>query len=96
VWQVFYFPPKILFTPPNTTGSVIHTRSVVLFGPSSAKYLGYAQNVNITSPKCQNCMNILEDWMTRCALNYAENEQCLAAITAPVVLGGVNKILGGK
>lgn len=76
--------------------NLTHTRCVVLFGPSSAEYLGYAQNVNITSPKCQNCMNILEDWMTRCALNYAENEQCLAAITAPVVLDGVNKILGGK
>ena len=38
--------------------NLTRTRSVVLFGPTSVEYFGYAQNVNITSPKCQNCMNI--------------------------------------
>lgn len=58
------------------------TRSVVAFGPTPVKYFGYARNINVVSEKCTNCMCIVKNWMTHCALNYPLNANCLATVSA--------------
>ncbi len=68
-------------------------RSVVLFGPSKAAYLGYARNVNITAPGCGGCMNIRPDWMTQCIFGKEHAQQCLAQITPQAVAAEVAKLL---
>ena len=68
-------------------------RSIVLFGPSKAAYLGYARNVNITAPGCSGCMNIRPDWMTQCIFDKAHEQQCLAQITPQAVAFEVAKLL---
>lgn len=61
--------------------NLTRTKSVVMFGPSKAQYLGYARNTNISSPVCGGCMNISKYWMTQCLLGYPREKQCLAAIS---------------
>lgn len=66
---------------------------VVMFGPSKAEYLGYARNINISSPVCGGCMNISKYWMTKCLLGYPPEKQCLAAISPKQVFEAVGQIL---
>ncbi len=67
------------------------TRAVVLFGPTPVAYFGYARNINLQAGPCKECMNILPDWMSRCAL-YDTN-RCLQAITPEMVIQAVEKVL---
>lgn len=72
--------------------ALIGTRSVVLFGPSEAKFLSYTGNKNISSKKCGGCMWILSDWMNRCALGE-EVPPCMEDISAADVLHAVEELL---
>lgn len=76
----------------NLTG----TRSVVVFGPTPVKYFGYARNINIVSEKCTNCMCIVSDWMTHCALEYPQPQGCTAAVSARTVYEAAAKALTEK
>lgn len=69
------------------------TASIVLFGPTPLAYFGYAQNINLVSPKCKECMNIDSRWMAHCALGYPPHEQCLAAIAPQTVLKAAGHFL---
>lgn len=68
-------------------------RSVVLFGPSKAAYLGYARNINLSAPSCAGCMNIRPDWMTHCILGKPHEQQCLSQITPSQVFEHVQRLL---
>ena len=37
------------------------TKSIVLFGPTCAKYLGYPENINITSSLCRDCYHFIDN-----------------------------------
>lgn len=69
------------------------TVSIVLFGPSRKKYLGYERNINIESSKCTGCMNIDKYWTSRCLMGYSEEESCLSAIPAEKVFEAAEKYL---
>lgn len=72
------------------------TRSVVAFGPTPVKYFGYARNINVVSEKCTDCMCIVKDWMTHCALDYPLNANCLAAVSARTMFEKAAAALDGK
>ena len=72
------------------------TPSIVLFGPSEAQYLAYAQNINLSAPNCGGCMNIDFRWMSCCALGYPPHQQCLASITPQTVLKAAGHFLKNK
>lgn len=72
------------------------TRSVVAFGPTPVKYFGYARNINVVSEKCTDCMCIVKDWMTHCALDYPLNANCLAAVSAQTMFEKAGAVLDGK
>src|SRR5262249_55033308 len=42
----------------------LHTRSLVLFGPTNRDYFGYDQNINLASSACANCWWSTPTWMS--------------------------------
>lgn len=71
--------------------NLTHTKAVVLFGPTPVEYFGYAQNINLQSDVCRNCMNIVSDWMSHCPL--FKTNHCMQSIFPQRVLAEVEKVL---
>lgn len=67
-------------------------RCVVVFGPTPAYYYGYPTNINIVSPRCKECMEVLPDWFVKCPRKL-ENAECMSAISSEVVMNAVQKIV---
>lgn len=76
--------------------NLTNTRSVVIFGPTPAPYFAYARNINLVSQKCTNCMCIINNWMTRCALGFAEEDTCTAAVSAQEAVQAAAQALAEK
>lgn len=70
-------------------------RSVVLFGPTNAKFFGYSENFNIEPTYCGDCYWLKTDWMAKCALGY-ETPECMNSILPDVVADHVSKIVSGS
>jgi ADP-heptose:LPS heptosyltransferase len=51
---------------------MLNVQSVVLFGPTNAKYIGYDNNINIMSGLCRNCYTIVEDDTLPCIRGFAK------------------------
>jgi hypothetical protein len=66
----------------DNEGGLVHvaaslgTRSIVLFGPTSVKYFGYASNVNLSSDICGDCWWATDHWMDRCPKGHGQ-PRCL-------------------
>lgn len=75
-------------------GGLVHvaaslgTRSVVLFGPTSLGYFGYADNVNLTSGFCGNCWGVTERWMETCPRGYS-TARCMDQLEPARVIDAV-------
>jgi ADP-heptose:LPS heptosyltransferase len=58
----------------------IGTKAVVLYGPTSAKIIGYPENINITSSICRDCYHKLDHKLWgKCPLGY-EKSLCMESI----------------
>jgi ADP-heptose:LPS heptosyltransferase len=57
----------------------LNTKSLVLFGPSSAKYVGYDENINIMSNVCRDCFTISK-WFERCLRGF-KTPLCMQSIS---------------
>ena len=57
----------------------LHTRSLVLFGPTNHNYFRYAANENLSSAGCNNCWWTTPEWVRRCPRGLAEPE-CMRSI----------------
>ena len=79
----------------DNEGGLVHlanavgTRSCVIFGPTSADYFGYDENINVRPIFCGNCYWVDDKWMSSCPRNFSE-PRCLteqpAANVANIVL----------
>lgn len=84
----------------DTESGLVHlaqflpVKSVVVFGPSSARFLGYAKNENLAEGSCGGCMWVTADWMKRCPLGHSP-APCTEQVTARQVLEAVKRILLG-
>ena len=82
----------------DTESGLVHlaqfldVRSVVIFGPSSAHFFGYAKNENLAAGPCGGCMWVSNDWMLKCPLG-AVAAPCTQAVSAQSVLDAVKRIL---
>lgn len=66
------------------------TKSIVLFGPTCAKYLGYPENINITSSLCRDCYHFIDNtFWGKCVLGH-EKSLCMDSISPEFV---ANKVL---
>jgi ADP-heptose:LPS heptosyltransferase/SAM-dependent methyltransferase len=59
----------------------VNRRSIVMFGPTSATFFGFAQNINVRSEACSPCWYINDTWIARCPRG-AEAPSCTATISA--------------
>jgi len=58
----------------------LHTRSVVLFGPTSKYFFGFDSNINLSSTECSDCWWSTHDWLSRCPREL-EHPECMETIT---------------
>lgn len=85
----------------DTEGGLMHlaravqTRSVILFGPTSAPFFGYPDNINMEPKTCSNCYWIRSDWYARCPRDQQEPE-CMTGHHAEDVVAAVKTILNDE
>jgi hypothetical protein len=60
------------------------TRSCVVFGPTTSRYFGYPDNINIDPNFCGGCWWITETWMNHCPRGFA-TALCMTEQPAVVV-----------
>jgi len=72
----------------------VHVRSVVAFGPTSAAFLGYPQNVNLVASDCNSCWWTTEDWYMHCPRGLM-GPPCMNAYTADMIAGAALSIHKG-
>ena len=70
----------------------LEVNSVVIFGPSSAHFLGYAKNENLSAGPCGGCMWVTKDWMNACPRGL-EAAPCTECVRAQDVMQAVKRIL---
>jgi ADP-heptose:LPS heptosyltransferase len=81
----------------GTEGGLAHlaramnTLSVVMFGPTSAFFHGYAQNINLAASGCSACCWSCRDWFLYCPRGLAEPE-CMTGHQAETVVEAVMKL----
>ena len=63
----------------------LHTKSIVLFGPTNHEFFSYEQNVTCASTVCGNCWWSTPDWMRSCPRGLPEPE-CMQSIEPDEVL----------
>jgi ADP-heptose:LPS heptosyltransferase len=63
----------------------LHTKSLVLFGPTNHDFFRYAQNETCFSTICNNCWWSTHDWMRSCPRGLEEPE-CMTSIEPSTVL----------
>lgn len=68
------------------------TATVVLWGPTLGKYVGYDANINIQG-SCTPCHWLTTDWNTNCPRGYG-CAQCMRSIKADTVVQAVKQTLG--
>ncbi|MDR1941655.1 MAG: hypothetical protein LBQ47_04955 [Endomicrobium sp.] len=73
---------------------VLGVKTVVLFGPSNGRYVGYKENINLFSPFCGNCWHTMPGWNKKCALGYGA-AKCMESINPKIVLECVLSVLCG-
>lgn len=67
--------------------------SVVLFGPTGAEYVGYAENENIKGPFCGDCWHTADTWQRQCPLGFKKAE-CMYSLSPEMVLSRIKNYLG--
>ncbi|EFY06765.1 glycosyltransferase family 9 protein [Succinatimonas hippei] len=70
----------------------MNKRSVVLYGPTAADFVGYENDINIQG-SCTPCMWLSSDWNVNCFKGYNE-ALCMSQINANKVVDGVCTIIG--
>jgi len=65
-------------------------KSVVMFGPTPAKFFGYPENINIQSPFCSPCWWKNDTWLKDCPMAYSV-PLCMNSIYPSVVMERISK-----
>ena len=82
----------------DTEGGLVHlatslgTSCVVMFGPTNISYYGYAENKNIKSKECGNCMHVTDTANESCPLNYTPIK-CMPSILPNEILMAMSEII---
>ena len=62
----------------------VHTRSVVIFGPTSQTFFGFERNINLQSEVCNDCWWSTSDWLSHCPRGL-EKLECMELVTPATV-----------
>ncbi len=69
-------------------------KSVVLFGPTDERWLGYPENVNLAMRPCAlACEHLHPEWRSKCAVTGSNVYLCQMSLTPELVFSEIEKIL---
>ncbi len=63
----------------------LQTRSIVMFGPTSAPFFSFPTNINIVARSCHDCWWVKQDWMSFCPRGF-EQPICMRDISPQEVI----------
>lgn len=70
----------------------VHTRSVVMFGPTPVGMFGYPQNINLEPKGCRECFWTTSSWVLECPRN-TQGPDCMEEHDPGTVLDAVRNVL---
>lgn len=73
----------------------LHTKSVVIFGPTGMEFFKFDQNINLRAGACNDCWWSTTDWLSRCPRGL-RTPQCMESVTAEMVLKEVKSYLQSR
>jgi len=72
--------------------NAVHTRCVVLFGPTPVEFFGYPQNINLEPLGCKACWFATQNWLIECP-RHTSGPECMTEHSAASVAAAANKII---
>jgi 16S rRNA G966 N2-methylase RsmD len=70
----------------------LHTKSVVLFGPTSPGFFSFTDNVNVVAQTCHDCWWSKRSWLAKCPRGLSEPE-CMTSIDPDSVMTAVAELI---
>jgi SAM-dependent methyltransferase len=72
--------------------NAVHTRCVVLFGPTPAEFFGYPQNINLDPAGCKACWFTTQNWLIECP-RHTSGPDCMSGHSAAGVADAAIRII---
>ena len=72
--------------------NAVHTRCVVLFGPTPVEFFGYSQNINLEPSGCKACWFVTQNWLIECP-RHTSGPECMSAHSAISVADAAKRII---
>ena len=72
--------------------NAVHTRCVVLFGPTPVEFFGYPQNINLEPSGCKACWFVTQNWLIECP-RHTSGPECMSAHSATSVADAAKRII---
>jgi lipopolysaccharide biosynthesis glycosyltransferase len=73
----------------------VHTRSVVMFGPTPVGMFGYPQNINLEPQGCRECFWTTQSWVLKCPRNTTWPD-CMEEHTPSTILDALTSVISEK
>ena len=70
--------------------NAVHTRCVVLFGPTPVEFFGYPQNINLEPSGCKACWFATQNWLIECP-RHTSGPECMTGHSAASVADAANE-----
>jgi len=75
--------------------NAVHTRCVVLFGPTPVEFFGYPQNINLEPSECKACWFATQNWLIECP-RHTSGPDCMTGHSAASVADAANRIIAAS
>ena len=72
--------------------NAVHTRCVVLFGPTPVEFFGYPQNINLEPSGCKACWFATQNWLIECP-RHTSGPECMKEHSAASAADAANRII---
>jgi SAM-dependent methyltransferase len=72
--------------------NAVHSRCVVLFGPTPVEFFGYPQNINLEPAGCKACWFVTRNWLIECP-RHTSGPECMRGHSAASVAEAAHSII---
>jgi SAM-dependent methyltransferase len=72
--------------------NAVHSRCVVLFGPTPVEFFGYPQNINLEPAGCKACWFVTQNWLIECP-RHTSGPECMRGHSAASVAEAAHSII---
>jgi Glycosyltransferase family 9 (heptosyltransferase) len=70
----------------------VHTRCVVLFGPTPSDFFGYPENLNLEPTGCKACWFVTKTWLIECP-RHTSGPECMSGHSPSAVADAAKRII---